>query len=251
MPDDPSPAAVHLPASPPEGTVLTINAHPDDVDFSMAGTVAAWTSAGARVVHCVVTDGDAGGFDPTVSRPDMAKLRQREQRAAAAAVGVREVIFLGYPDGRVTPSLELRRDLSRVLRTVRPTCVLTQSPVRNFTRLFASHPDHLAVGEATLCAVYPDARNQFAHPELLAEGLGEHAVDEVWIAGGPETNTWVDVSATFADKLAALACHVSQVSHHDAAGFEQRLRGWAEGQAALAGWPSGSLAEGFQRIVTR
>lgn len=249
MPPEPTDAAVS-PAPTPQGTVLAVNAHPDDVDFGMAGTVAAWTAAGVRVVYCVVTDGDAGGFDASITRADMAALRQQEQRAAAAAVGVHDVIFLGYPDGRVTPSIELRRDISRVIRQIRPDCVLTQSPVRNFERIFASHPDHLAVGEATLCAVYPDARNEFAHPELRAEGLIEHAVGEVWIAGGPTINAWVDVTDTFDRKLAALACHVSQVSHHEPQAFELRLRSWGEAQARAAGWPQGRLAEGFQRVST-
>lgn len=248
----PDPADLPGPGTPPvpDGPVLVVTAHPDDVDFGMSGTVAAWTAAGVEVSYCIVTNGDAGGFDPTITRPDMARLRQREQRAAAAVVGVEEVVFLGYPDGRVTPSLELRRDISRVIRSLRPTCVLTQSPVRNFDRIFASHPDHLAVGEATLCAVYPDARNQFAHPELLVEGLDEHAVSEVWIAGGPSENTFVDITATFGHKLRALACHASQIAHHDPVAFEERIRSWARARGAGAGWSDGRLAEGFQRVST-
>ena len=234
----------------PDGPVLVVTAHPDDVDFGMGGTIAAWRRAGVDVRYCIVTDGDAGGFDAAVTRPDMARLRQAEQRAAAAAVGVEHVEFLGHPDGRVTVSLELRRDLSRVIRRLRPAVVLTQSPERNFERIFASHPDHLAVGEATLCAVYPDARNQFAHPELLAEGLDEHAVGEVWMAGGPNPNVWVDITDTFDRKLDALACHVSQVARHEPLAFAERLRSGAAAQAALAGWADGRLAEGFRRIST-
>ena len=115
----------------------------------------------------------------------MPALREAEQRAAAAAVGVTDVTFLGYPDGQLAVTYELRRDISRQIRRVRPQLVLTSSPVRNFRRAAASHPDHLAIGEATLCAVYPDARNPFAHPELLAEeGLEAWAVPEVWMTGG-------------------------------------------------------------------
>jgi len=246
-----APTDATAPATPvPDGPVLVITAHPDDVDFGMAGTVATWTAAGVAVSYCIVTNGDAGGFDATVSRADMAVLRQHEQRAAAAVVGVHDVEFLGYPDGRVTPSLELRRDLSRVIRRRRPVWVLTQSPVRNFERIFASHPDHLAVGEATMCAVYPDARNQFAHPELLAEGLDEHAVAEVWIAGGPAENTFVDITGAFARKMAALTCHASQVSHHEPAAFEERIRSWGAARGLAAGWDNGRLAEGFQRVST-
>lgn len=234
----------------PDGPVLVVTAHPDDVDFGMAGTIARWTAAGAVVTYCIVTNGDAGGFDPSITRSDMALLRQDEQRAAAAAVGVDQLVFLGYPDGRVTPSIELRRDISRVIREVRPARVLTQSPVRNLDRIFASHPDHLAVGEAALCAVYPDARNPFAHPELGEAGYEAHAVDEVWLAGGPDTDAFVDITETFDRKLDALRAHRSQISHHDPDGFVERLRGWSALAAQSAGLAEGRLAEGFRRVAT-
>src|SRR5262245_8675844 len=163
--------------------VLVITAHPDDVDFGAAGAVAVWTSKGIEVTYCIVTDGDAGGFDPSVPRDRIGGIRQAEQRAAADAVGVTDVRFLGYPDGRVEFSLELRRDLSRVIRQVRPQRVVTQAPERNYERIYASHPDHLATGEAALCAVYPDARNPYAHPELADDGYEAWTVPEVWIMG--------------------------------------------------------------------
>src|SRR5665213_2692549 len=166
-------------------SVLMVTAHPDDVDFGSAGTVAAFTKAGLEVTYCIATNGDAGGSDRCMSRPDMAALRQREQRAAAAEVGVTDVRFLGYPDGRLQPTLELRRDISRVIRRVMPDRVLTHSPERRWDFIFASHPDHLAAGEAAVCAVYPDARNPFAHPELLEEELEPWTVNELWIMGGP------------------------------------------------------------------
>ena len=120
---------------------LCVLAHPDDVDFGSAGTVATWTAAGTEVVYCIVTDGDAGGFDET-PRDQMGALRQAEQRAAAAAVGVSDVRFLGYPDGRLELTLDLRRDISRVIRQVKPQRVLTTSPERFWDRIGASHPDH-------------------------------------------------------------------------------------------------------------
>ncbi len=147
--------------------MLLVTAHPDDVDFGSAGSVAAFTAAGLEVTYCIVTNGDAGGSDREMSRSEVAALRQDEQRAAAAVVGVSDVRFLGHPDGRVQATLELRRDISRVIRQVRPERVITQSPERNLDFIYASHPDHLAAGEAAVCAVYPDARNPFAHPELL------------------------------------------------------------------------------------
>ena len=151
------------------GRVLVIAAHPDDVDFGSAGTIARWTDAGIDVIYCIVTDGEAGGSDPGISRADMATLRRGEQRAAAKQVGVHDLRFLGYPDGRVEATLELRRDLARVIRQVRPDRVVCPAAERNYARAGASHPDHRAVGSAALDAVYPDARNQFAFPELLAE----------------------------------------------------------------------------------
>jgi LmbE family N-acetylglucosaminyl deacetylase len=226
-----------------------VTAHPDDVDFGVAGSVAAWTAAGAQVTYCVVTDGDAGGFDPAVPRARIPAIRRAEQTAAAAEVGVKDLVFLGYADGRLEATLDLRRDIARVIRQVRPHRVVCQSPERLWDRLFASHPDHLAAGEATICAVYPDARNPFAFPELAAEGLDAHTVDEVWVMAAPGTNVYVDVTDTFAAKLAALRAHVSQET--DRGGLlESRMRGWLAANAADAGWPAGRLAEAFHRVGT-
>ena len=228
--------------------VLVVTAHPDDVDFGAAGTVATLTKAGVEVTYCIVTNGDAGGFDPEVPRSEIAGIRQAEQRAAAAEVGVTDVRFLGYPDGRLYVTHELRRDISRVIREVRPQRVLTQSPDRNYTRIYASHPDHLATGEAALCAVYPDARNPFAHPELLAdEGLEAWAVPEVWLMSA-DADRWVDVTDVFETKMAALRQHVSQVAHMD--DLDDRLRGWLTLQAKAAQLPEGRLAEGWKVVDT-
>jgi LmbE family N-acetylglucosaminyl deacetylase len=164
-------------------------------------------------------------------------------------VGVKDLVFLGYPDGRLQATLELRRDISRVIRQVRPQRVVCQSPDRLWDRLFASHPDHLAAGEATICAVYPDARNPFAFPELMAEGLEPHVVSEVWVMAAPGVDTYVDVTGTFAAKLAALRAHVSQNTDQDG-GLEPRLRAWLTNNAAQAGWDDGRLAEAFRRLVT-
>src|SRR5476649_2114968 len=137
--------------------ILVVTAHPDDVDFGVAGSVATWVKSGIEVVYCIVTDGDAGGSDRSISRPRMAAVRRDEQRAAAAEVGVTDVTFLGYPDGRLVPSIELRRDISRQIRIHRPQRLVCQSPDRLWDRLGASHPDHLAAGEAAVSAAYPDA----------------------------------------------------------------------------------------------
>jgi LmbE family N-acetylglucosaminyl deacetylase len=210
--------------------------------------VAVWTGAGVEVAYCIATDGDAGGSDRSITREEMAAIRRREQRAAAAAVGVSEVTFLGFPDGRLVPSLELRCAIARVIRTFRPDRVVTQSPERNWSRIYASHPDHLAAGEAAVCAVYPDARNPFAFPELLAEGLEPHTVPEVWIMATDRADRAVDATSTFDRKLAALRSHVSQVGDGDH--LEALLRTWMSGTALAAGLPEGSLAEGFQVVAT-
>ena len=227
---------------------LCVLAHPDDVDFGSAGTVATWTAAGTEVTYCIVTDGDAGGFDET-PRDQMGPLRRDEQRAAAAAVGVTDVRFLGYPDGRLELTLELRRDISRVIRQVRPQRVLTSSPERRWDRIGASHPDHMTVGESTLRAVYPDARNPFAFPELLAEeGLEAWTVSEVWLGASPLSDHAVDVTDVVDRKIAALRCHRTQVSHMpDLDGF---LKGWMRDVAGRFGLPEGRFAEAFQVVHT-
>src|SRR5215831_73051 len=229
--------------------ILVINAHPDDVDFSTAGTVALWTDAKIDVTYCIVTDGDAGGHDPSVPRAEMAQLRRAEQAAAAKQVGVHDLRFLGYADGTVEATLALRKDLARVIRQVRPDRLLCPSPERNYARLGASHPDHRAVGSAALDAVYPDARNPFAFPELLTdEGLEPWTVREVWLPGGPTPGHYVDITASFSRKLAALRAHESQTGQMT--GLEEFLRGWNTRVAAEAGLPEGRLAEAFQVLST-
>ena len=229
--------------------ILVITAHPDDVDFGIAGTVATWTDAGIEVVYCIVTNGDAGGSDVSVSRADMAVLRQAEQIAAAKCVGVSDVRFLGYPDGQVEASLELRRDLARVIRQVRPDRVTCPSPERNYARIPTSHPDHRAVGSAALDAVYPDARNPFAFPELAADGLEPWTVHQVWISGGPQPDRFVDITDTFDRKIAALRAHESQTGQMD--NLADMLRGWLSRAAEMGGLPEGRLAETFQTIEIR
>ena len=225
--------------------VLVITAHPDDADFGGAGTIAQWTDAGLSVSYCIVTDGAAGGSDRDVTRTEMAAIRQAEQTAAAKQVGVHDLHFLGYPDGRVEPSLALRRDIARMIRLLRPDRVVCPSPERNYARVGVSHPDHRAVGSAALDAVYPDARNPFAFPELLAdENLEPWAVHEVWISGSPAPNRYVDITDTFERKIAALRCHASQVSDPDR--LERFLREALTSAATQGGLPDGRLAEAFQ-----
>jgi LmbE family N-acetylglucosaminyl deacetylase len=228
--------------------ILVVTAHPDDVDFGNAGTVAQWTDAGIEVAYCICTSGEAGGFDRSVPRTTMVEIREAEQRAAAKVVGVTDVTFLGYPDGRLESSFDLRRDISREIRRVRPQRVVAPSPERNFERIYASHPDHLAAGEATMAAVYPDARNPFAHPELLDEGFEPWAVGEMYIVVAGVPDVFVDITDSFDRKIEALRCHVSQ--HPDPEGLDARIRAWNAANAALGGLPEGRLAESFLRVDT-
>jgi LmbE family N-acetylglucosaminyl deacetylase len=227
-------------------SVLAVVAHPDDADFWAAGTIAHWTAAGSRVAYCVLTDGDSGGFDPAVPRAEIPTIRRAEQRAAADLLGVKEVEFLGYRDGYLTPTIELRRDIARVIRQWRPERVLTWSPEWNWQR--PSHPDHRATGEAAWSAIYPDAGNPFAHPELLTgEGLRPWRVREVWMIGSPQPNRYVDITGGFERKVAALRAHVSQTAHRDRLADEMRER--LAPNAEAAGLPPDRVAEAFQ-VVT-
>ncbi len=229
--------------------VLAVMAHPDDIDFGSGGTVRALTDAGVEVSYAIVTNGDAGGFDPSVPRSEIPGIRQAEQRAAGAALGVDDIRFLGYRDGELAVSHELRRDISRVIRQVRPDRMIIQSPDRNWERIYASHPDHLAAGDAAIQAVYPDARNPFAHVSLLQdEGLEAWSVPEVWVMGGPTPNRWIDVTDQFEEKLEAIRAHASQVE--DEAAMAERVRMWLTVQAERAGLPEGRLAEAFQVVST-
>lgn len=226
---------------------LAVFAHPDDVDFGGAGAVARWVADGVEVAYLLVTHGEAGGAGIPPERTRA--VREAEQRAAAAAVGVTRVDFLdGYADGTLTPSLALRRDIAAAIRRFRPDRVLTNSPLRRWEHLAGpSHPDHLAVGEATTCAIYPDSRNPAAFPELLAEGLEPWTVREVWYAGGPNPDHAVDITDLFPQRVAALKAHASQTAHMDVEGW---LRARFTAEAEAAGLPAGRLAESFTVLRT-
>lgn len=210
--------------------------------------MATWVSQGIDVSYLLITRGDAGGFDDT-PRDRMREIREREQRAAAAAVGVKQVDFLdGYADGTLTPTLDLRRDIAAAIRRYRPDRVLTSSPLRRWEMLTGpSHPDHLAAGEATTCAIYPDARNRFAFPELIEQGLEPWVVREVWYSGGPDPDHAVDVTDVYDRKLAAMRAHASQTAHMD---LETWIRDLLTTVAEGAGLPDGRLAEAFTVLRT-
>lgn len=228
--------------------ILVVTAHPDDMDFGAAGTIATWVRKGIEVSYCICTNGDAGGFDPSVPRHEIPGIRQAEQRAAAKVLGLENIYFLGYHDGKLTSSLELRCDISRVIRQVRPQRVLAQSPEVNWEFIYASHPDHRACGEATFAAVYPDSRNPFAHPELVMEGFDAWTVPEMWIMASTQPNTYVDITETFDLKIQALRAHVSQTSHMEK--LEDTIKEWSKRWAKSFNLPQGPVVEAFQVVNT-
>ena len=238
-----------IPLDDPSGVerILVVTAHPDDVDFGVAGSVATWVKAGIEVAYCIVTDGDAGGSDRTITRPEMATIRRAEQTGGGGRGGRdrRHLPGLSRRPAHLRPSSSAGTSPARSGSTD-PQRLVCQSPDRMWDRIGASHPDHLAAGEAAVCAAYPDARNPFAHPELLEEGLEPYAVAEIWMMAAPGTNRVVDVTDTFDRKIAALLCHRSQVG--DGEGFEARIREWLSAGARAAGLPDGRLAESF-RVV--
>jgi LmbE family N-acetylglucosaminyl deacetylase len=228
------------PAAP--SSVLVVMAHPDDAEFSAGGTIARWTSAGAQVTYCICTNGDKGTSDPGMDPREVARLREKEQRAAAAVLGVRDLIFLGHPDGTLQPTLELRRDVVRVIRQVRPEAVICPDPTRRYGAGFINHPDHRAVGEVALDAIYPSARDPLVFPELRAAGLEAHKVLQTYIANATDANCAVDIEPVLETKILALCEHRSQVT-------EERLREFLPRRSAELGERFGlKYAEAFHRI---
>lgn len=226
--------------------VLVVVAHPDDIDFGTAGTAAVLTQAGSEVVYACCTSGEAG-IPEHMERDELASLREKEQRAAAGAVGVNDVRFLGMPDGHLEYNLELRAAISRLIRQVKPDVVITQSPERNYDSIFSSHPDHLAAANATIAAVYPDSRNPHAHPHLLEEGHEPHEVEWIWIGRGTEPNLAVDITKVIKQKAAALSRHESQVGSME--NIEGVLTDWARSSAAQFGVEDqAELVEVFRRV---
>lgn len=226
---------------------LLLVAHPDDIDFGAAGTVATLTDHGVEVVYGLVTSGQAG--EPAhLSPAELTEIRQKEQTDAAAVVGVTELHWLGFPDGHLVADLELRKAISRLIRIVKPDLVITQTPVRNLERIYAAHPDHLAAGEATVCAVYPDARNGHSFPELLEEGHEPHAVPRVWLMAGNDNDLHVDITASIDRKVEALLAHHSQ-NDQRADALPGMMQDWATGQATAAGL-EGRAVESFKVVHT-
>jgi LmbE family N-acetylglucosaminyl deacetylase len=225
--------------------ILVVAAHPDDIEFGAAGTVARWVDEGAEVRYLLMTRGDKGSDNPTVDPAALAVLREDEQRAAAAEIGVVSVDFLDEPDGQVEPSLRLRERVTRAVRAFRPEIVMSHDPTVLFVNNeWINHPDHRAVGTVVVDAVFPTARDPLNFPEHLAAGLAAWKVAELLLWSTNEANQLVDIGATLERKIAALAHHVSQFRD-----FEETARWVRRGAEELgerAGYPA---AEGFRRVM--
>ncbi|MCC3267987.1 PIG-L family deacetylase [Arthrobacter gengyunqii] len=227
--------------------VLAFAAHPDDIDFGAAGTVAGWTAAGVEVTYCIMTAGDAGGFEPG-DRDSVSQVRSREQQAAAELTGVRDIHFLGERDGFLAVTPEVVEKVVALIREVRPDVVLSMHPERNWDRIQASHPDHLACGEIVTRAVYPAAENPFAFPRLEEQGLEAYKVPWLWFYGAPREreNHAVDVTGAVDTKLAAIRVHASQ--HPDITRMETAVRSMLQDNARRFGLPGGASAEVFHAV---
>ena len=229
--------------------VLVISAHPDDSDFGAAGTIAQWIKKGIEVAYVFCTNGDQGGEASGFTKEEMPAIRQREQIAAGAAIGVTDITFLNYVDGHLEATLGLRKDIVRQIRKSQPDRMVCQSPERNWDRIGASHPDHLAAGEASIQAVYPDARNPFAFTDLLDdEGLLPWRVKEVWVTAFPNPDHFVDITDTFDLKMKTLHAHASQTAHNKE--LENLVKEWGMRNAEAAGFPEGRIAEAFRIVNT-
>jgi len=220
---------------------MVVSAHPDDAEFGVAGTVARWTKKNKQVVYVVCTSGEKGTGDRAVKPEQLAGIREREQRAAAGLLGVRDVIFLRYPDQGLEDTQTFRKQIVRLIRTYRPKVVATSDPYRRYIW----HRDHRITGQVVLDAVYPYARDHLSYPDLLEEGLEPHKVEEVLFWAADNINYRSDITDTFDLKLSALRCHESQIKGLGIPDLEawlrQRCRTMAEGEKF-------ELAEGFHRV---
>jgi len=230
--------------------VLIVMAHPDDGEFSCGGTVARWAAEGRDIYYCLVTDGQVGDAgDKEITSEQLTAVRHREAQAAADALGVQHpVIFLHYWDSRLEPTLDVRRDIARVIRQVKPDVVICQDPtVRWSGQGYINHPDHRAAGEATLAAIMPVASTRLAFPELAAEGLETHNVREIYISGTQTPDRWVDIEGYVETKVAALRAHQSQIHDWDPS---DDMKEWAKRSAEAAQKAGHDIkyAEGFKYI---
>jgi LmbE family N-acetylglucosaminyl deacetylase len=224
--------------------VLVISAHPDDVDFGCAGTLARWAKEGAEIVYTLCTSGEKGSDDSAVTNLELARIREKEQLAASRVIGAKEVIFLRKPDGELQYSLEFRGELARIIRQSRPHLLLTHDPAnRAFDNQYLFHADHRVVGELAFDAAYPAALNRNFFPSHLIAGLNPHAVSEMYFFATAQPNIWVDIEPTLDLKIKALRCHTSQIK--DPKIMEKLVRTWFGAWGREKGL---AYAERFRRL---
>ena len=221
---------------------MVVVAHPDDAEWGCAGTVAKWCAEGWEVVYVLCTDGSKGSEDPEMTSGRLVEIRKQEQLNAGKVLGLKDIVFLGYEDSMLEPTLELRRDIAREIRRHRPDVLICINPVRSVDgEGYLGHPDHFASGEAALSAVFPSSRDRLTFTELLREGLEPHKVKEVWMMfHGDTADKFVDVSAYMDTAVDALKQHQTQVSEEDA---EVGMRQWRNSTGQKVGF---EFAEAFK-----
>jgi len=224
-----------------QAQVMVVTPHPDDAEYGVAGTVARWVGDGKDVIYVVCTNGDKGTNDANMKPEELVRIREQEQLAAAKLLGVREVIFLRYPDQALEDTPEFRKEIVRLIRMYQPETVVTADPYRRYIW----HRDHRITGQVTLDAVFPYARDLLAYPDLLKEGLNPHKVREILLWGSEEPNYRSDITDTFDIKVAALRCHKSQVGDNPSSNLEQWLR---QRHEKMAEGEDFELAEAFHRV---
>jgi LmbE family N-acetylglucosaminyl deacetylase len=228
---------------------MSIHAHPDDQEFSIGGTLAKWSQAGSEIISVVITSGDSGSNDATKDgsyKKELAELREKEQRAANAVLGIKETIFLRYPDGELEPSIALRKDLTRIIRQFKPDTVSTGNPQAWFYGdEYLNHPDHRAAAQAACEAVFPSAGTRLIFTDLLAAGYEPHDVRRLYIHGTENPNTWIDITETMEIKIKALQQHVSQIDPNEVAKW---MTDWAMEEAGDKGM---KYAESYRVMILR
>jgi LmbE family N-acetylglucosaminyl deacetylase len=226
---------------------MSIHAHPDDQEFTVAGTLAKWSGAGCDVISVVITSGDAGSNDPShdaAYKPALARLREGEQNAANEILGIKQTIYMHYLDGELEPTLALRKELTKLIRTHKPDVVVTGDPQAVFYgNGYINHPDHRAAAQAATYAVFPSAGSRLLFAELLKEGFEPHNVKRLYLHGPEKPDTWVDISETIDAKLAALKKHASQLGDWDP---EKMIREWAAEEGKEKGM---AYAEAYKVMV--
>ncbi|MBN1439077.1 MAG: PIG-L family deacetylase [Anaerolineales bacterium] len=233
---------------PAPKSLLTIHAHPDDQEFTVAGTLAKWARAGCEITAVCITSGDSGCNDPDkgeADKPALARLREEEQLAAGREIGVKETVFLRCPDGELQHTLALRKDLARLIRKYKPEAVMCGDPTARFYgNSYMNHPDHRAAADAACDAVFPTAGTRLIFPELLAEGYEPHSVKRLYMHGSEKPDVWIDISETIEIKIRALRRHRSQVG--EGKDLDKMLREWAEEEGKARGL---KYAEAFRVMV--